>query len=935
MVLLKKSFFPIFFLFVSLVWSQEIPPIQVFTPQEYNAEDQNWSIDQAENGFIYVANNKGLLEHNGSSWRLYNSPNEGILRSVNVVNNRIYSGGYMDFGYWIKDNFGKLNYTSLSENKAFSIKEDEEFWAIIDIEGYVLFQSLERIYIYNTQDESFQIINSETRLSKMFKVNETIYFQKENDGIYKIETGKEVLFINSSEIQNKELVGIYETENALLLQTKNHGFYAYVSGLISKWNITADRLLSSISVYSSFKLNDGSFLLGTISNGIIHLDKDGNIILRIDQKTGLTNNTVLSIKEDSFGNIWLGLDNGINTVNLNSPYRVYKDKQGVLGTVYASAKLDGYLYLGTNQGLFYKPLNSKTGFNFIKGTEGQVWCLLVFNGTLFCGHDNGTFLIDKEKTVSIIAKEKGTWSIKKIEGYPNLLLQGNYKGLSVLEKKDNTWIYRNKLEGFDMSSRFFELSDANKLIVSHEYKGVYQLVMDSNFMRVIDYKKIPIDKGIKSSLCKYNNDIIYNFKDGVFRYEETSNSLTRDSLLSALFGGEKYLSGKLISDKIGNRLWGFSKNEIIFIEPGKLSSEPLVNSVPISSELRKSKSGYENILFLEEDKYLVGTTEGYIIIDLNKLNLKSETIVLNTISYGTLHNDLTPIDLSNSTELKNKENNIEFNYSVANYNKLTSTLYQYRLLGIYDYWSNWTSKSKILFENLPHGDYVFEVRAKSDGVLSKNSISYSFSIDKPWYLKPLAIVLYIISGICVMFLIHFFNKRYYKKQKQKLIRDKERELELEQLENERQIIEFKNKNLRLDIDNKNRELGMATMNLVKRNELLNDIKVELAKSKTITDVKSVIRLINTNLNNTSDWKLFEEAFNNVDKDFMKRVKNLHPSITPNDLRLCAYLRLNLSSKEIAPLLNISHKSVEVKRYRLRKKMGLEHDQSLSNYIIEL
>ena len=148
-------------------------------------------------------------------------------------------------------------------------------------------------------------------------------------------------------------------------------------------------------------------------------------------------------------------------------------------------------------------------------------------------------------------------------------------------------------------------------------------------------------------------------------------------------------------------------------------------------------------------------------------------------------------------------------------------------------------------------------------------------------------------------------------------------------------MEFKNENLQLDIENKNRELGMATMNLVKRNELLNNIKDELSKSKSLDEFKGVIKLINSSLNNTSDWKLFEEAFNNVDKDFMKKVKTLHQSITPNDLRLCAYLRLNLSSKEIAPLLNISHKSVEVKRYRLRKKMGLNHDESLSNYIIEL
>tara|TARA_Y100000588_G_C14115426_1_gene864885 strand:- start:635 stop:1234 length:600 start_codon:yes stop_codon:yes gene_type:complete len=199
----------------------------------------------------------------------------------------------------------------------------------------------------------------------------------------------------------------------------------------------------------------------------------------------------------------------------------------------------------------------------------------------------------------------------------------------------------------------------------------------------------------------------------------------------------------------------------------------------------------------------------------------------------------------------------------------------------------------------------------------------------------MAIVTYTVLGLLLLFLIQYFNSRYYKKQKQKLLEKKERELELEQLENQRQLIQFKNKNLQLDIENKNRELGTATMNLVKRNELLNNIKERLSQSKSLDDVKGVVKLINSNLNNTSDWKLFEEAFNNVDKDFMKRIKSLHPSITPNDLRLCAYLRLNLSSKEIAPLLNISHKSVEVKRYRLRKKMGLDHEQSLTDYILDL
>jgi DNA-binding CsgD family transcriptional regulator len=125
------------------------------------------------------------------------------------------------------------------------------------------------------------------------------------------------------------------------------------------------------------------------------------------------------------------------------------------------------------------------------------------------------------------------------------------------------------------------------------------------------------------------------------------------------------------------------------------------------------------------------------------------------------------------------------------------------------------------------------------------------------------------------------------------------------------------------------------MSLIKKNEFLNTVKEELKNTTESGSLKPVIKFIDKNLNNTDDWKFFQEAFNNADKDFLKKVKSIHPSLTPNDLKLCAYLRLNLSSKEIAPLLNISPKSVEVKRYRLRKKMELPHDYSLTNYILEI
>ncbi|WP_400074933.1 triple tyrosine motif-containing protein [Winogradskyella sp. R77965] len=916
------------------IYSQEIPPIQIFTPQDYGAEDQNWSISQAENNFIYIANNKGLLEYNGASWKLYNSPNEGILRSVKVVGDRVYTGGYMDFGYWTKDKHNKLIYKSITENQNFSIKEDEDFWGIIEIEGYVLFKSFERIYIYNTANENFEIIDSDLRINKIFEINESIYFQKLGEGIFEIVNGRAQLKIQSEFIKNIELINIYEYNKGLLLLTKENGFYNYKNNVVEKWNIEADELLSSVSIYSSIRLKDGSFILGTISNGIIQLSNTGTVILKINQSEGLSNNTILSIKEDSDGNVWLGLDNGVNVMNLKSPYKVYKDEQGVLGTIYTAEKVGIYLYLGTNQGLFYKTFNSNEKFKFIQGTQGQVWYLKYIKGTLFCGHDRGTFII-YNNTAEQISSEIGTWNIKKIKGKPNLLLQGNYKGLNVLEKANKKWQFRNKIEGFDISSRYFEFLNSSKILVSHEHKGVYEIVIDSDYYRAKSIQKLNIEKGIKSSIIKYNDSIFYSFKGGVFRFDPTAESFKKDSILSALFSNEKYISGKLVKDEDQNYLWGFAKNEIIYLETGKLTDELQSNVIEIPNTVRKTKSGYENVLGIEKDTYLIGNTEGYFIIYTNKLNRSPKELFLNEASYTSLQNEFISFDTNQPIILENKNNTIHFNYSVPSYNELSRSKYQYRLLGIYDSWSDWSNTSETIFENLPFGDYVFEARAKTGGLTSSNTISYEFTIEKPWYLKPLAIIFYVIAFLVLLFLLNRINTRKYKKQQQKLLEKQERELELEQFESQRQIMEFKNKNLHQDIENKNRELGMATMNLVKRNELLNNIKEELSKTKSLDEVKHVIKLINSSLNDTSDWKLFEEAFNNVDKDFMKRIKRIHPSITPNDLRLCAYLRLNLSSKEIAPLLNISHKSVEVKRYRLRKKMGLDHDQSLSNYIIGL
>lgn len=928
----------VLFGFVStLAYSQEGPPIQNYTPLAYGAGNQNWSISQDhKDKHIYVANNKGLLEFNGAEWTLYKSPNETIIRSVKAVNDKIYTGCYMEFGYWVRDAFGNLNYTSLSENLKIPLVEDEQFWNILNLDHWVIFQSLNRIYIYNSLDKTYETIDSEFGLTKIYKVDDSIYYQKVNQGIYKFENGKEVLVSNANTFKENIVVNIFKQNGALLFVTQKNGVFSLSENRLSPWNTQAQTTIKNLSVYSCIRLEDKNLALGTVSNGIYILDiSSGQITYQIKQDKGLSNNTVLSLFEDMDHNIWLGLDNGINCINFKSPFSIYNDYNGDIGTVYSSIIFNNTLYLGTNQGLFYRQLNTDQGFSLVKGLKGQVWCLTELDNKLFCGHDSGTYIIT-DNTAAKIANTQGTWHLVSVPNNPNLILQGNYSGLHLLNKIDGQWHYNNKIEGFNTSFRYFEFVGPHDILVNHEYKGVFKVSLNNAFTNVMGIDQInSLKKGLNSSLVKFNGVVYYGDKSGIYKYSESNNTFVKDTTLSKVYNEDNFMTGKLEVDKKANRLWCFTKNSIDYISPGKLSNVPEIQKITIPNSLRKGVSGYENITHINKGEYLLGTSNGYFTIKLNKLAKKEFNISINAISCSEINQDPMALNKTKETELTNKQNNIRFDYSVAEFDKFFKTEYQYQLKGLYNQWSKWSNKHSIYFENLPYGDYTFNVKGRIGNNQSKNIASYSFSIQKPWFLSNLMIAVYILGFVMLSVLIHFLYNQYYKNQREKLLLKTQKELELKELENKQQLMQFKNEKLEQDIKSKNRELAISTMSLIKKNEFLNNLKDQLKAVDSSGNVKPVIKLINKNINNTDDWKFFEEAFNNADKDFLKKIKSIHPNLTPNDLRLCAYLRLNLSSKEIAPLLNISPKSVEVKRYRLRKKMNLPHETSLTNYILEI
>jgi len=559
--------------------------------------------------------------------------------------------------------------------------------------------------------------------------------------------------------------------------------------------------------------------------------------------------------------------------------------------------------------------------------------LVELNNTLFCGHNSGTFIIKNDRA-ELISDIQGTWNIKQINN--NKLLQGNYDGLYVIEKRNGRWEFKNKIEGFDTSSRYFEIHNNNEIFVSHEHKGVFNITVDKDFTRALEVSKdSTISQSLNSGLVKYNNEVLFTNRIGVFKYDSLNKRFQRDSIFSTIFNNEEYVSGKLVLDNVNNVLWSFSAKNINYISSGELTSIPQIERISLPISLRKGMTGYENIYHINDENYLIGTTTGYIIFDLKKLHDKDYAVAINSIKNNKVNGGSKIRNKAIAGTFERAWNTFEFNFNVPEYDKYIETEYQYQLDGIDYKWSDWSPTPKVVFNYLPYGEYVFKVRGKVGNKLTNNVATYSFEIERPWLISNVMIAVYTLIVIFLVLIIHNIYRRYYKKQRERLLLKSTRELELKELENKQQLMRFNNNSLRQDIENKNRELGISTMSLIKKNEFLNSIKKELKKVEDKKNLKHIIKIIDRNLNNTDDWNLFEEAFNNADKDFLKKIKSLHASLTSNDLRLCAYLRLNLSSKEIAPLLNISARSVEVKRYRLRKKMDLPHEASLANYILEI
>ena len=934
---MKQTFLRIliFFLLGITAFGQELPPIKAFTSKDYQAGNQNWGITQDAQKNMYFANNEGLVHFDGNNWRLHPSPNKTVMRSVLAVNGRIYAGYYMEFGYWSRDANGALSYTSISESLSENLIEDEQFWSIQQVDDFILFQSLDRVYVYNTQSEATKVVNT-TGIFKMFREGNTFYFQDNLLDFYELEQDQAQKSTDLPDFNSDRIVALFPSNTGSLLLSQTTGFFRLTPEGYEAWPTALDDLADDLRVYCAIQLQNGNYAVGTVADGLIILDPQGQLVSHFYQSRGLSNNTVLALMEDVDANLWAGLDNGINVLNLQAPIEIFTDANGLIGSVYATVEHQGLLYLGTNQGLFYKTVDADEPFKRIEGTNGQVWGLTVIDDSLFCAHDDGTMIID-QATARLLSDHSGTWTFLQLEDDPSKILVGNYQGLSLLDKSSGSWQFKAPLDGFKYSSRFVFADTDGAFWINHEYKGVFKLELDIDALSVRSFvRDTSLALGKNSGIVRYKDQLIYATEQGVFT-KNAGQGFVKDSLLSAAYNSEnEYITGQLDTD-LEENLWLFGSNYIKLFGPSSFGRYIVMNNIALSSDYRNQAIGYETVSNLNSGKHILSTTSGYLLLDIDEFLPRENEVFF---SSGTLTNkrgESAPLSFTESS-FKPNANSLHITLNTPIYYTYLSKQFRYRLVGFRDNWSAWSESNVISYENLPAGSYTLEAQSRVGLNPSSNTASFQFEIEKQWYASNMAITLYVLFGLFLLVFINEMYRRYYRRQQLKLQRESERQLEVELLNIDKERIAMEKSNLERDMATKNQELAVATMGMARKNEVLQGIKKDLDKIDENDDGEALSRvkkIIENNLNDANDWELFKKAFNNVDKDFIKELKKKYPKLTPNDLKLCTYLRLNLSSKEIAPLLNISVRSVEISRYRLRKKMGLPTGVNLVDHILSI
>jgi len=933
-----------------------LPDVVNYSKKTYGGGVQNWDISQDSSGIIYVANNEGLLTFDGRFWALHPLPNRTIVRSVlSGRDQKVFVGGQDELGYFRPDASGRLRYESLLNKLPEKDRSFGDVWDIIQVNQDIWFRSSKKIFKYS--GSAIASYEPSSEWGYLGVVRGKLIAQDFEKGLLNYENGAwRTLFPRAPGPTNDVVTGVHALEgNQLMVSYLKNGLFVSDGGGLKAMQHKDLIPIRAARIYATTSLPDGRFALATNTDGIYIVDRNGKRIQHFGQQEGLQNNNVLSVKADRNNNLWLGLDNGIDYLAYNSPIKRIDPAEGD-ATAYTTLIHGGILYIGTSNGCWMANLENLADLSFsqhpfsrIENTNGQAWSLTEINNQVLLGHHEGMFQIEKGKSRPI-RLGIGFWNFKSpTTTYPTeRIIAGNYLGLQYFDFVGNKFVPRENFYPFEESSRYVVIDGEKNIWVSHPYHGVFRLIQKEDSTQK-GWKTYAESNGLPSRLnnhiFKIREQLVVGTERGVFRYEPKTDRFEPDPGYAEWLGDQsiRYLQ----EDTRGN-IWFIHEKSVGWID--RSSSKSSVMHFP---ELNKKLlSGFEFIYPYDDQNVFLAGESGLYHVNLLKYRQQVEKLEVNIrgVRLGLqgdsiLYGGFGMLGKDRSYTIRPTENNIRFEYSSPPNKGPESLEYSYRLEGYENTWSEWTKRTEKEFTNLPPGKYRFEVKVRNNLGVVSSIASFVFELLPPWYRTPMAIVVYVMLGIGMIGWRYQYQKNKFKRQQESFEVEQKRMqyiFDLEKSRAEGELMTIRSQNLETEIQFKNSELAASAMHLVKKGKLINRLKTELSQLMRRVDVpaaqtelKKMIKQLDEDDQIDQEWNQFAKHFDKVHSDFVVQLKSIHPDLSSGEVKLCSLLRMNLSSKEVAQLLNISVRGVEISRYRLRKKLNLQGGENLFDYLIQV
>lgn len=850
-------------------------------------------MNSAPNGIVYFAADGGLIEYDGKTWNSFKGSN-GFTRSINVVNDSlIYTGSDLDFGVWKRNDYRVFEYISLYPFREDAFDINEEFWQIHQLEDAILFVSSRNIYIY--RNEQLVKIAAPSSFSGSFKVNNQVYFADESQGLFVFQDFSLQKVTDFPGQFKARISGIYPHEKGWVIVTRDLGLYLFADGALSPLNSELSEKLKVAKVFSFEQIDEKYYAFGTVLKGLYITDSEGKLIHYINRQKGLPSNTILSLHYSPAGKLWLGMDYGISVLDLRNNFTTFYDYRGDFGTGHTALLTNNTFYLGTNQGLYrsgWDELNNNREifrFQLIPGAEGQVWTLENINNTLLMGHDRGLFIVNGN-TIEKLGNQQGVWTIVPYQDY---LLTGNYNGIYIFKKAGSSWTFLKKMDLILGSCNQLVIEKENILWVNIPNFGVIRAVLDQD-LNPVERLIFPVEifEG-KDAYIRKNEQGIHVFTD---RYQYSYNDNENEFILA-------------------KELKVFSEIE------GQLPGIYLPTSMNSEYEFFPVYNGFA-LKFLSTDPKTVSDPFSLTLRRIEAFNNHTRKL------------------LYPGQKVKYPLNNFRIECIVPNQNDV---LYQYKLNEKGE-WSEWGENNIFEFLNLEYGEYNLFVKALIDDVIIEKA-AITFQVAAPWYFRWYAYVIYFFVLALLIFMVYSWQKISLKKQKKQMLLREQNSLRQQTEKHKQTISQLEQKRLQAEYNQLKQQLKSKTIELAnkareteEKNRLLLALKEKCEKAQqnpALFDIKwgEMQRILDSYLK--IEDKTFEIQMDELHQEFFRKLKELFPDLSNNDLRLCAYLKIGLNSKEIAEILNIQPSSFYISRSRLRKKLKLKPEEDLYSFLNEV